>query len=389
MSAAELVFILFFLTAAATALRVVARLATRRWRDARRLAAKLGVAAILYLAVVVVVSLFSPRRWVALGEEQRFDDWALTVLRAETTPTGWRLVARVANRGRGRAQSAPDAELLLVADDGRMFAPAAVPAGRSLRSMVAPGDSFETVLGFAVPSGSPSWGPTSSTAHGRRGSSSATAGASSIAGLSSACRPARGDRPYAQCSPRRAATVPAACAGDPAGPARPRPQHPARLAGGAVRRESGSGAPKERRLSHREVRGHGDPSAATLRAGGRTHRPHVRALRHLLPADDPRLLITLRDGSTVLASRAASVSGGGSCRRHKRRPFFPARSRGGKEKRPRPADVAPASAPSGLQPAARPAGSRIGPSASSGSSLSRTLRTRSRQMIGISPNARR
>ncbi|MFN7986489.1 MAG: LytTR family DNA-binding domain-containing protein [Thermoanaerobaculia bacterium] len=42
----------------------------------------------------------------------------------------------------------------------------------------------------------------------------------------------------------------------------------------------------------------------------RVHRSHIvnfRAVRHLRPADDRRLLITLRDGTTVLASRAASV----------------------------------------------------------------------------------
>lgn len=42
----------------------------------------------------------------------------------------------------------------------------------------------------------------------------------------------------------------------------------------------------------------------------RVHRSHIvnfRAVRHLRPADDRRLLITLRDGTTVLASRAAST----------------------------------------------------------------------------------
>ncbi len=42
----------------------------------------------------------------------------------------------------------------------------------------------------------------------------------------------------------------------------------------------------------------------------RVHRSHIvnfRAVRHLRAADDRRLLITLKDGTTVLASRAASV----------------------------------------------------------------------------------
>lgn len=41
----------------------------------------------------------------------------------------------------------------------------------------------------------------------------------------------------------------------------------------------------------------------------RAHRGHIvtfRAVRHLKAADDRRLLITLRDGTTVVASRASS-----------------------------------------------------------------------------------
>jgi hypothetical protein len=147
----ELFFILCALAFAIAVVRLVLKIVRRRWLEARRLGVRLAAATLGYLSVVAIASAATPRRWVNLGEEQRFDDWALTILTAERSPEGYRLTIRVANRGRGRAQSAPDADVLLVAADGRRFECRPAPGERSLRSVVQAGESFETVRVFDVP----------------------------------------------------------------------------------------------------------------------------------------------------------------------------------------------------------------------------------------------
>jgi hypothetical protein len=148
---AELVFILLSLGLVVALGRLAVHAARRRWREAGRLGLRVAGAASTYLAIVVAVSLATPREWVALGEEQRFDDWSVAVQRVERVGGRYRLSIRVANRGRGRPQRAADAQLRLVAADGRAFEPIAAPGERSLRSILQPGESFETVREYDPP----------------------------------------------------------------------------------------------------------------------------------------------------------------------------------------------------------------------------------------------
>lgn len=150
MNLAELVFIILFLTTLVTIVRLTVKLVRRRWAEVRKLSTVLASGMAAYVLVVVSVSLATPQEWVTLGQEQRFDDWALTVQRAERTSTGWHLTIRVANRGLGRPQRARDAEVLLRAADGRTFGPLPSPTERALTSMLQAGESFETVRDYVV-----------------------------------------------------------------------------------------------------------------------------------------------------------------------------------------------------------------------------------------------
>ncbi|MDH4063510.1 MAG: hypothetical protein OEW19_03860 [Acidobacteriota bacterium] len=148
----ELLFIVVLLGTVAATSYAGALALGRRWLHARRV---IGLTAALvgtYLVVVVVVSFLTPRQWVAEGQEQRFDDWAVTVLQAHRLEGGYRVDLRVASHARGRPQRAADAQVLLVAADGRRFAPRAAPGERSLRSTLQPGESFVTTRTFDVPS---------------------------------------------------------------------------------------------------------------------------------------------------------------------------------------------------------------------------------------------
>ncbi|MBI3790576.1 MAG: hypothetical protein HY275_06835 [Gemmatimonadetes bacterium] len=139
-------------TAGAT-LTIGVRLARGHRAAARALAIRLGGTLALYFAVLIGTALVMPRRWVAIGEPQRFDDWTLTVTAARRTGDRLDVRARVANQGRGRAQAAPDAQLLLLTADGREI-DFELPAGqRPLTDRVAAGSGYETSLVYHVPPG--------------------------------------------------------------------------------------------------------------------------------------------------------------------------------------------------------------------------------------------
>ena len=149
----DFVFMAGFLLMAGAVLRAGAHAVRRRWASARRILLRAILFALGYTAIVVATSLATPRRWIQIGEEQRFDDWAATVVKAERSGERYRVVVRVANHGRGRPQRAADAELILVTSDGRRLAAVTSPDQRSMRSLVQPGESFETAEDFEVPSG--------------------------------------------------------------------------------------------------------------------------------------------------------------------------------------------------------------------------------------------
>jgi hypothetical protein len=146
----DLVFIGAFLGTVAALLRAAIAALRRRWSDARRILTRLTVFGIAYLLLVSATSLLSPRRWISLGEEQRFDDWALTVLRVSHTAQRYHVDIRVASHARGRPQRAADAGLALVASDGRRFWPLPAPDARSLQSVLQPGEWFETARDYDV-----------------------------------------------------------------------------------------------------------------------------------------------------------------------------------------------------------------------------------------------
>lgn len=151
MNLAEVAFVAVAVFSLAVLLRLAVELLRRQWPAVRRIGIRWLGFVLAYLAVVAIVSLATSRQWLSVGEEQRFDDWCLTVLSVDHHGQQFDVIVRVANRGRGRAQSARDARLMLVADDGREFEAAPDAAGRSLQSTLAAGESFETVCRCVVP----------------------------------------------------------------------------------------------------------------------------------------------------------------------------------------------------------------------------------------------
>lgn len=68
----------------------------RRWHVAWTLAGRIAAAGGVYLPVVDLVSVTRPQQWIALGEEERFDDWCITVTSAGGDAEGYHVLASIA-----------------------------------------------------------------------------------------------------------------------------------------------------------------------------------------------------------------------------------------------------------------------------------------------------
>lgn len=84
----DLLFVAIFFTAAGLCLAGVLALLRRRTERAQRFLLRAGVTVAVYLTVVAAVGLLSPRRRVAVGEDQCFGAWQWSAC------TAWRNWAR-------------------------------------------------------------------------------------------------------------------------------------------------------------------------------------------------------------------------------------------------------------------------------------------------------
>jgi hypothetical protein len=111
----DLLFIVLFLIALGIlAGALVAALRSHPDRARRRLRG-LGLGTALYMVVVTVVSVVSPRRVAALGEDQCSDDWCIAVTDIAHTGTGTIDTYTVAFRLSSRARRVTQRERFVVA----------------------------------------------------------------------------------------------------------------------------------------------------------------------------------------------------------------------------------------------------------------------------------
>ena len=169
----DLLFIGIVLASVVTlATAAVSALRGRRQRAASLLVRYLKFAGI-YLVALVVVSLVSPQRVLAVGEDRCFDDWCLAVEDVAVTPelgqgehvlrangAFYSVTLRLSNHARGRDQRASSAAIHLIDDRGRWhdFSPAGQRAYEAQHGPVVPltatipvGQSLTTVQIFDLP----------------------------------------------------------------------------------------------------------------------------------------------------------------------------------------------------------------------------------------------
>jgi len=146
----DLVFLLLFF-ATFVALIFAAYSAVRgRIGQASRIVLGTAGVWIIYLGIVVAVSLATPRRVVAVGEERCFDDWCITVLGKSAGPP-IAVTLRVSSQAKRVRQSAPDTTVYLEDTGGKRYSPRSMESQPSFGTMIGPGESFETIRLFDVP----------------------------------------------------------------------------------------------------------------------------------------------------------------------------------------------------------------------------------------------
>lgn len=151
----DLVFIAVFFATVVTL--AMAAFAAVRGRRARALATLrgFGVFAVVYLGIVILVSLTTPRRVLNVGDDQCSDDWCIAVADVKRTPANavvsYAVTLRVSSRARRVAQSEGGVSVYLIDDRGRRYDPVPDAAAVALSVMLQPRESVSTTRVFELP----------------------------------------------------------------------------------------------------------------------------------------------------------------------------------------------------------------------------------------------
>lgn len=137
-----------------------------RWDGVRRRARGLAFYLACYAGILVAVALLMPRRTLATGERECFDDWCAAGISAELAAAAdapcaaeagtrvWVATVEISSDAKRVRQRAPDARALLEDGSGREYAACNTPLGaHALVDELGPGDAFRVAEPFRLPSG--------------------------------------------------------------------------------------------------------------------------------------------------------------------------------------------------------------------------------------------
>lgn len=116
---------------------------------------RLSIVAALYVCVLILVSVLTPRRLLALGEDQCSDDWCIAVqaVRRDTTrgDVGYEVAFRLSSRARGVAQRERFVAVYLRDERGHRYGPVAAASAVPFDTLLSPGQAIVAVRRFMVP----------------------------------------------------------------------------------------------------------------------------------------------------------------------------------------------------------------------------------------------
>lgn len=165
MSVFDLLFLSLVLVGVVSLLTAGGLALSGRGTRALRILRRVGLGAVLYLGVVLVVSPLVPRRVLAVGEPLCFDDWCLTVesvqraapaasaLSTPSTTTGVEHVVelRLSSRARGVTQRERGVAVCLVDASGGRHDPLPDASAVPLDTALEPGQSVLARRTFVLP----------------------------------------------------------------------------------------------------------------------------------------------------------------------------------------------------------------------------------------------
>ena len=153
----DLLFLVLFLAGVGTL--IVATIGAVRGRRARAgvIVRRLGIVAALYLGAVILVSAFTPQRFIAVGTDQCSDDWCIAVqtVRRDSTSAGigYAVTFRLSSRARRVAQRERFVAVYLRDQTGHRYTAAAEASAIPFDTLLHPQEAVATTRRFLVPTG--------------------------------------------------------------------------------------------------------------------------------------------------------------------------------------------------------------------------------------------
>jgi hypothetical protein len=155
MSVFDLLFIVVFVAAVVTIIVAIGFASRGRFGRTIRIVRGYGISLGVYLGIVVVVSLFSPRRIVQMGESRCYDDWCIAVENVRGLPagTGTSYIAtlRLSSRARRVSQRESNLVVYLTDDRDRRYDPISEPGATPLNVLLRPEESVVLTRLFELP----------------------------------------------------------------------------------------------------------------------------------------------------------------------------------------------------------------------------------------------
>lgn len=149
----EPLFLLLVLSAAIVLIRAAAAALRGRRAVALRTLRRLGIAAAIYMLVVLGVSVATPRHIYRVGDTQCFDDWCIAVTNAtRSTPTAVTVDLRLSSRAKRVPQRELGTVVYLTDPAGHRYDPIADSSAAPLDALLQPGQAILTKRSFVVAS---------------------------------------------------------------------------------------------------------------------------------------------------------------------------------------------------------------------------------------------
>ncbi len=151
----DLLFVVLFLLALGSL--IVALLAAFRGRSgrARSIVRRVGIVVALYFGGLILVSAFSPQRFIRVGDDQCSDDWCIAVQTVRHDSVGsqmrYDVTFRLSNRARRAAQRERFVAVYLQDQHGREYTPVSDSTAVPFDTLLTATHTIAVIRRFAVP----------------------------------------------------------------------------------------------------------------------------------------------------------------------------------------------------------------------------------------------